>query len=150
MEPLTLRSWSCFALAITGSLYVLMTGSLAVHEILGHGLAAVLDGSPGMVFRVNPGFSGTGGGTGTPSPSGEWVIRFAGIGVNTVVVPRARSSASASGRVDAARASALLGGDHAAGHALGYTLQGLLFFHGDAGGLPLLIGRVWRVVGSWS
>jgi hypothetical protein len=32
------------------------------------------------------------------------------------------------------------------GHVLGYTLQGLLFFHGDAGGLPLLIGRVWKVV----
>jgi hypothetical protein len=148
MEPLTLRSWSCFALAITGSLYVLMTGSLAVHEILGHGLAAVLDGSPGMVFRVNPGFSGTGGGTGTPSPSGEWVIRFAGIGVNTVVgllalvlQRRRQAGLTPLGLLLFWVATTQLG------HALGYTLQGLLFFHGDAGGLPLLIGRVWRVVG---
>src|SRR5690348_10040036 len=84
-ESLTLRSWAFFAPALVGSLYVLMTGSLFVHEVLGHGLAAVLDGSPGIAFRINPGFSGTGGGTRLPSPRGEWVIRFAGLAVNTLV-----------------------------------------------------------------
>jgi len=124
-----------------------MTGSLFVHEVLGHGLAAVLDGSPGLLFRINPGFSGTGGGTRMPSPTGEWVIRFAGIAVNTLIGLLAfilhrwrRAGLTPFGLFLFWVATTQLG------HALGYSLQGLLFFHGDAGGLPILIGRVWRVV----
>jgi hypothetical protein len=82
-----------------------------------------------------------------PSPGGELFIRYAGLGVNTVVgllalvfYRRRHAGLTPFGLLSFWVATTQLG------HALGYTLQGLLFFHGDAGGLPLLIGRVWRVV----
>jgi hypothetical protein len=147
MEGLSFRSWARFALTFTASLYVLMTGSLFVHEVLGHGLVAVLDGSPGIRFRINPGFSGTGGGIRPASPGGEGVILYAGIGINALVgllallLFRWRR-----GGLSPLRLPLFWVATTELGHALGYTLQGLLFFHGDAGGLPLLLGRSWRVI----
>lgn len=138
-------SWIRFILALAGSFYICMTGSLVLHEVLGHGLASVLCGSRGMTFVVDPGFAGWAVGTDPPSPSHIWIITYAGIAVN-VLVGVAALLALRCRRLRLTPASLALFwvATTELGHAIGYTLMGLLFRQGDAARLPELLGPAGR------
>ncbi len=141
--------WIIFVLALSGSFYVLMTISLVMHEIFGHGLAAILCGARGMTFSVNTGFAGWAVGTEAPSPQHAWIITYAGIAVNLLIGLGALGLL----KLRPPRLS-LTGlvlywlGTTELGHALGYTLQGLLFQQGDADALPLLLGPFGRILAT--
>lgn len=123
-----------------------MTASLVLHEILGHGLMSVLCGAPGMTFSVSPGFAGWAVGTEPPRPGDVGLITWAGIAVNLAVgllvlgLLRLRSPRlTPTGLVLFWAATTELG------HALGYTLQGLVFQQGDAEHLPAILGPAGRI-----
>jgi len=152
VQPLSRASrpvlnWVTFVLALSGSFYVLMTISLVMHEIFGHGLAAILCGARGMKFSVNTGFAGWAVGTEPPSPQHVWIITYAGIAVNLLI------GLGALGWLRLRRPRLSLAGlvlywlgTTELGHALGYTLQGLIFHQGDADRLPLILGPSGRVL----
>jgi hypothetical protein len=140
-------SWTQFVLSLSGSFYVLMTGSLVLHEVFGHGLMSLLCGSRGITFAVTPGFAGWAAGTDPADPAKAWVIRYAGIAVNMTLgllvlgVLRLRPP-----RLSPAGLALFWLGTTELGHALGYTLQGLVFRQGDAASLPEVLGPVGRIV----
>jgi hypothetical protein len=123
-----------------------MTGSLVLHEILGHGLMSVLCGSRGMTFSVSPGFAGWAVGTEPPSPGDIGLITWSGIAVNLAIgllvlgLLRLRSP-----RLTPTGLVLFWAGTTELGHALGYTLQGLVFQQGDAEHLPAILGPAGRV-----
>ncbi len=150
-NPRQVLDWVIFVLALSGSFYVLMTISLVMHEIFGHGLAAILCGARGMTFSVNTGFAGWAMGTEPPSPQHVWIITYAGITVNLLIGLGAlgllrlrRPRLSWSGLI------LYWLGTTELGHALGYTLQGLLFHQGDADRLPLILGPSGRFLATAS
>jgi hypothetical protein len=124
-----------------------MTLSLVIHEIFGHGLAAILCGSRGMTFCVDSGFAGWAVGTEAPSLVHAGVIRYAGIAVNLLVggaalgVLRLRPP-----RLSLSGLALFWLGTTELGHALGYTLQGLMFHQGDAEFLPSILGPGGRIL----
>lgn len=134
-----LSRWTRFTLALACSFYVLMTASIFVHEVLGHGLAHVLLGSRRITFAINPGFAGwASGGVG----GGGWFTLMAGIAMNgiagllTLAVLRFRRP-----RLTPAGLPLFWLATTESGHALGYTIQGLLFRQGDASILQYTLGR---------
>lgn len=143
------QTWIYFILGLSGAFYVLMTGSLVVHEILGHGLTSVLFGAPGMTFSVSTGFAGWAVGTEPPQPGAVGFITWAGIAVNLAIglavlgLLRLRSP-----RLSPAGLVLYWAGTTELGHALGYTLQGLVFQQGDAEYLPATLGTVGRVTAT--
>jgi hypothetical protein len=125
----------------------MMTASIVVHEVLGHGLAYVLSGSEGIRFAINPGFSGWASGIGSGYSSGAWIVRFGGILANAgtglcalALLRFRRPTLRPSELVIFWLIATELG------HALGYALQGLLFRQGDAGVLPSQLGPIGTVV----
>src|SRR5262245_45290952 len=126
-----------------------MTLSLVLHEILGHGLMSVLCGSRGMTFSVSPGFAGWAVGTEPPNPADRGLITWAGIAVNLIVgllvlgALRLRSP-----RLTPTGLALFWAGTTELGHALGYTLQGLVFQQGDAEQLPEMLGPAGRVAAT--
>jgi hypothetical protein len=133
--------WLRFALAVAGAFYVLMTLSLVVHEVLGHGGPQVAAGARRLELSVSPGFAGWARGYHQPTPGWRTVIVWGGIGANALV------GAAALG-VCLWRRPALTPGGLALywvattelGQALGYLLMGLAFDQGDAEDLPLGTG----------
>jgi len=125
----------------------MMTGSLVLHEIVGHGLAAVLCGASGMTFAVSPGFAGWAVGTEPPVPEDVGLITWAGIAVNLTVglvvlgMLRLRSP-----RLTPAGLVLFWTATTELGHAIGYTLQGLIFQQGDAEDLASMLGPMGRLV----
>ena len=124
--------WFAFAGALAGGLYLFMILALAIHEILGHGLAAILCGGRFTQFSLKPGFTGYAWYEGVDR-SRWWVVTAAGNVVNLLVglpaLALARRRLSALAFVGWLLATTNLG------LALGYTFQGLLFAKGDAGEL---------------
>ncbi len=138
--------WARFTGAVSACFYVMMTLSLAVHEILGHVLAGVACGGTRIAFAIGPGFSGWGTARGDHGQAAATFIQYAGIAANAVV------AVAAFGALRFRRPHLSPGGlalfwlaITEAGHAAGYTLQGLLFRQGDARDLPSLLGPVARV-----
>ena len=72
--------WIGFTGALCGGMYVFLIVGVTVHEILGHGLAALLVGGNFHSFSILPG----GGGWAWTSEVGElrWIVTWAGIAVN--------------------------------------------------------------------
>jgi hypothetical protein len=124
-----------------------MTASLFLHEVLGHGLMSMVCGSRGLTFAVTSGFAGWARGTEPPDPGKAWMITYAGIGVNLALgllvlgLLRMRPP-----RLTRAGLPLFWLGTTELGHALGYTLQGLIFRQGDAAALPEALGPAGRSV----
>ncbi len=140
-----LLTWLRFALAVAGAFYVLMTLSLVVHELLGHGGAQVAAGARRLEISVSPGFAGWARGFHQPTPGWRTVITWAGIGANALVglgallvCLRRRPGLTPGGLSLYWVATTELG------QALGYVLMGLAFDQGDAEDLPL--GTAARLV----
>lgn len=136
--------WFAFSGALAGGLYLFMVVAIAVHEILGHGLAAVLCGGKFVQFSVKPSFTGYAWHEGV-APSRRWIVTAAGNVVNVVVglaalVPRRR-------RPSGAFLLWLLWTTNL-GLAFGYTFQGLLFGKGDAGELSRDLSGPARALAS--
>ncbi|MEZ0228798.1 MAG: hypothetical protein ACAI25_09250 [Planctomycetota bacterium] len=135
-------SWVRFSVGLAASFYVLMTFSLFVHEVLGHGVAWAVFGARRLVVSVGPGFAGYVRGDHDPAPLARQVIIFAGIGANTLVGLGAlavarwrRPSLTPLGLALFWVVTTELG------QALGYTLMGIVFNQGDAENLPLAWAR---------
>lgn len=116
-----------------------MTGSVFIHEVLGHGLAFALRGSRHLEFVVGPGFAGWALG---PVGGGEIFTLLAGIVVNAVtgfaalaILRFRRPCLTPTGLPVFWLATT------ESGHALGYTMQGLLFRQGDAAILQQTLGH---------
>lgn len=131
-----------FTLGFAGAFYVLMTTSLAIHEVFGHGLAWALVGARRIEVSIGPGFAGWARGDHVPGPAATWFITLAGIGVNGLV------GLAALGAFRWRRPGLTPGGlalfwvaTTELGQAVGYTLQGLVFDQGDAAHIPLGRGR---------
>lgn len=124
--------WLRFVGGTLGCFYVLMTLSLVLHEVLGHGLAAWWCGADWVSVKVAPAFYGSASHGPLAAPELDVVVRYAGIGLNAILggaawlALRGRPLA-----LDPTRLSAFWFATTQSGHALAYTLQGLLFRQGD-------------------
>ena len=106
-----------------------------LHEIVGHGLVAVLLGGEFKSFSVNPGL---GGWAWVDGVRGEdaWLFEWSGIAINLATGLIGFGLFFLRPRHLSAGAMALfLFGLSGTAQALGYTLQGFLFLGGDAGHL---------------
>lgn len=138
-----LARWFAFAGSLAGGLYLFLILAIAIHEILGHGLAAILCGGKFTQFSIKPSFTGHAWHEGV-DPSRRWIVTAAGNLANLAVgLP-----ALALGRRRWAFVAWLLMATNL-GLALGYTFQGLVFEKGDAGELARgLAGPARLLVGG--
>ena len=127
--------WLGFTGTLCGGLYVFFLLGIYLHEIVGHGLVAVLLGGEFEGFSVNPGLGGWAW-TQDVRAEDEWLVDWGGIAVDLATGLLGFGLFFLRPRHLSAGALALfllaLGGT---ARAVGYTLQGFLFLRGDAGHL---------------
>jgi hypothetical protein len=126
--------WFAFAGALAGGLYLFLLVAVAVHEVFGHGLAAVVCGGRFLQFSVKPGFTGYAWFDQVPI-SRQWFVTAAGNAVNVLVGLGAVALSARSRHLSPRTFLVWLLATTNLGLALGYTLQGLAFGKGDAGEL---------------
>jgi hypothetical protein len=131
--------WASFAAATAGAFYLAMSLSVAIHEILGHGLMAVLVGGRFVQFTLLPGFGGYAWWDDVPDGWGP-VVLAAGIAVNLLVGGVVLAFYRRPRRLSAGTAAAFLVGITNAGQGLGYTIQGAVMRAGDAAEISDEIG----------
>jgi hypothetical protein len=139
--------WFAFAGALAGGLYLFVLLAVAVHEILGHGLAAILCGGRFVQFSVKPGFTGYAWYDGVPA-SRAWIVTAAGNAINVAVGLPALALSLRWRHVSLRAFVAWLVAATNLGLALGYTLQGLAFGKGDAHVLARDVGPTARIVAT--
>ncbi len=146
---MTLPRLISFISVVAGSFYVLMTVSLVLHEMGGHLLAGALCGARSFSFAVTPGFAGWAQSDYIRSSSADFFVQYAGIGINAVVGLSAFAILGFR-RPHLTPLSVVLFwlAVTESGHAMGYSLQGLLFGQGDAGTLPNALHPIVRVLTS--
>lgn len=159
MTPLRIIS---FIGGVAGSFYVLTTLSLLVHEVCGHLLAGALCGARSFSFAVTPGFAGWADSDYVRSAASIQFVQYAGIGVNALVGLVVFASLRFR-RPPLGSLSLLLFwlAVTESGHAIGYSLQGLLFAQGDAAALAsvhpflrvsagLVLIALFLILASWA
>jgi len=142
----SLSLWLRFALANLGCFYAAQILSLVVHEGLGHGGAMLLAGAPSVTISVHPGLFGYAYAGEGYDQAFEPLVHYGGIAANLL----AGLSALALLRFRRPALTALafplfwLAATET-GHALAYSLQGLLLGQGDAARARASIGapRAW-------
>ncbi len=124
-----------FAGCVVGAIYAAMMLGCYVHEIVGHGGGAALVGGRFRRFDVDPAAHGSTFFEQVP-PRLEWIPWYGGIGVNLICGLVAVALTRRRRNVAGHKTLALLAvGVTHTGQALGYSIQGALSGHGDAGEL---------------
>jgi len=135
----------CLVVTIASSVYAAQMVGVLAHEIVGHGLVAVLVGGTFERFVVDPAAHGYAVFDGVPAGR-RWIPTWGGIavqlvlGVAAMVLSRLRGHA-----IGHAGLACLAFAITNAGSAIGYALQGVLSGSGDAGHLRHDLGGVPRI-----
>jgi hypothetical protein len=135
-----------FAAAFASGFFLAGLVSLVVHEVLGHGLAAVAVGGTFDTFVLSPSLSGYMTHSSVPARS-AWIVDWAGIAVQIAFgvlvwaiarrLPQFSGAAGALGMVAA----------FCVAQGLEYLVKGAVFGRGDAARLADDVGEAGRVVG---
>ena len=142
------RRWFSFTGTLLGGFYFFMLLSVAIHELLGHGLAAVLCGGRFESFSVLPGLGGWAR-IADVAQGRSWIVTAAGstvqllLGLSGLLVLEVRRR-----HLSAAVLAIWLFVVSNVGSALGYTAHGLIFLKGDAGELARDLTVSWRILAS--
>ncbi len=120
MKKTFLKKCLGFAMGTTGCFYFFMTLSLVCHEVLGHGLVAILCGGRFQSFSVSPGFSGL---ASVPEVPGDfqWIVTYGGILLNAAVGLSAWLAAFFATKLTALNFAIFWIAATQSGHALGYV-----------------------------
>ncbi len=142
--------WARFALGMAGCFYVLMTASVLVHEVIGHGGVAVALGGRLESFSVTAGFAGWAETEDVPAGWRRDAVTWGGIAINAAVGVAALlawrwRSAPRLGPLTLVHFWVVT---TQLGQAIGYPLQGLLFGAGDARSLADLGAAPRGLVGA--